>query len=79
MSVILVESRCLGLSVVDIDAAIRRKCTRLNSQARRDMLVCSSDLEINDCVMGHGYARKQFVINVKTVAVVAGNGDWEAV
>ncbi len=35
------ESRRLGLSVVDIDAAMRRQCTHLNSQARGDIIVRS--------------------------------------
>jgi hypothetical protein len=70
------ESRRLGLSVVDIDAAMRKLCTHPNSLARGDILVRSNDLEIKDCAAGHGYARKQFVIDVKTVALVDGNGDW---
>ncbi len=37
-------------------------------------LVRSSDLEMKDCALGHGYARRQFVIDVKTV--VDSNGDW---
>jgi hypothetical protein len=55
------ENRSPGLSVVDIDAAMRRQCTHLNSQARGDTFVCSSDLEITDCALGHDY-RRQFVI-----------------
>ncbi len=72
------ENRSLGLSVVkvDIDAAMRRQSTHLNSQARGDILVRSTDLEIKEYALGHGYARKQFVIDVKTVAIVDSNGDW---
>jgi hypothetical protein len=69
-------NRRLGLSVVDIDATMRKQCTHSNSLARGDILVCSTDLEIKDCSEGHGYARKQFVIYVKTVAVVDSNGQW---
>ncbi len=72
------ESRRLGLSVDDIDSAMRRQCTYLNAQARKDIHVqpCYSDMESKNCVLGHGYARKQFVIYVKPVAMVDGNGDW---
>jgi hypothetical protein len=38
------------------------------SLARGDVLVLSTDLEIKVCAAGHGYAREQFVIDVKTVA-----------
>ncbi len=68
--------RRLGLSVVDIDAALRRKCTHLKSQARGDIHVCFSDLEIKDCALGNGYDQTQFVIKVQTVAMVDGNGDF---
>ncbi len=70
------ENRRLGLSVVDIDAAMRRQCTHLNSQARGDILIRSTDLEITDCAQGYGCSRKQFVIDVKTVAMVDSNGQW---
>jgi hypothetical protein len=43
------ENRRLGLSVVDIDAAMRKQCTHPNSLARGDILVRSNDLEIKDC------------------------------
>jgi hypothetical protein len=55
---------------------MRRQCTHLNSQAHGDILVRSSDLEIKDCALGHGYAWKQFVIDVKTVVMVDSNGNW---
>ncbi len=61
------ENRRLGLSVVDIDAAMRKLCTDPNSLARGDILVRTNDLEIKDCAAGYAYARKQFVIDVKTV------------
>ncbi len=65
------ESTRLGLSVVDIDATILRQCTHLNSQAHGDILVRSSDLEIEDC------DPTQFVSDVKTVVeMVDSNGDW---
>jgi hypothetical protein len=70
------ENRQLGLSVVDIGAAMRKLCTHPNSLARGDILVRSNDLEIKDCAAGHGYARKQFVMDVKTVELVDSNGDW---
>ncbi len=70
------ENRRLGLSVVDIDAAMRKTCTQPNSLARGDILVRFNDLEIKVCAAGHGYARKEFVIDVKTVAVVDSNGHW---
>jgi hypothetical protein len=70
------ENRQLCLSVVDIDAAMRKQCTHTNSLARGDILVRSNDLEIKDFIAGHGYAREQFVIDVKTVAVVDSNGIW---
>jgi hypothetical protein len=70
------ENRRLGLSVVDIDAAMRRQCTHFNSQARGDILIRSTDLEITDCALGYGCPRKQFVIDVKTVAMVDSNGKW---
>jgi hypothetical protein len=67
----------LGLAVVDLDAAMRRQCTHLTSQARADILVRTNELAITDRVQGHGSARKQFVIDVKTVAMVDGNGVWD--
>ena len=70
------ESRRLALSVVDIDAAMRRQCTHVNSQARGDILVRATDVEITDRVQGQGCSRKQFVLDVKTVAMVDGNGNW---
>jgi hypothetical protein len=48
------ENRLLGLSVVDIDAAMRKLCTHPYSLARGDILVRSNDLEIKDCAAGHG-------------------------
>jgi hypothetical protein len=36
-----------------------------------------TELAITDRVQGHGSARKQFVIDVKTVAMVDGNGVWD--
>ena len=41
-----------------------------------DILVRTTDLEITDRALGHGCSRKQFVIDVKTVAMVDSNGDW---
>ena len=70
------ENRRLALSVVDVDAAMRRQCTHVNSQARGDILVRASDVEITDRVQGQGCSRKQFVLDVKTVAMVDGNGNW---
>ncbi len=63
-----------GLSVVDIDAAMKRHCTHHNSQAWGEILVRTTDLEITDHVHGHCCSRKQFVIDVKTVAMVDSNG-----
>jgi hypothetical protein len=56
---------------------MRRQCTHLNSQARGDIiLVRTTDLEITDKVQGHCSSRTQFVIDVKTVAMVDSNGVW---
>ena len=71
------ENRRLGLAVVDLDAAMRRQCTHLTSQARGDILVRTNEVEITDRAQGHGTARKNFVIDVKTVAMVDGNGVWD--
>ncbi len=60
---------------MDIDAAMRRQCTHSTSQARGDILVRTTDLEITDRVHSHGSSRLQFVIDVKTVAMVDGHGD----
>ena len=76
VSALAFENRRLALSVVDVDAAMRRRCTHVNSQARGDILVRATDLEIADCVQGQGCSRKQFVLDVKTVAMVDGNGNW---
>ena len=76
VSALASENRRLGLSVVDIDAAMRRQCTHLTSQARGDILVRTTDLEITDRAQSHGSSRRQFVIDVKTVAMVDGNGVW---
>ncbi len=72
------ENRLLGLSVVDIDAAMCRQCTHLKSQARGNILICLTDLEITNCALGYGCSRKQFVIDVKTVqvAMVDSNGQY---
>ncbi len=70
------ESRLLALSVVDLDAAMLWQCTHVNSQARGDILVCATDVEITDQVQRQGCSRKQFVLDVKTVAMVDGNGNW---
>ena len=76
VSALAYENRRLGLSVVDIDAAMRRQCTHLSSQARGDILICTTDLEITDRAQGHCSSRKQFVIDVKTVVMVDGTGVW---
>jgi hypothetical protein len=76
VSAIAFESRRLGHSVVDIDAAMKRKCTHLNSKKRGDMLVRSKDIEITDKAKGHGVARTQFVVDVKIVAMMDGKGLW---
>ena len=68
------ENRQLGLSVVDIDAAMHRQCTHHNSQARGDILVRTTELEITDKAQGHYSARKQFLIDVKMVAMVDSAG-----
>ncbi len=61
------ENRRLGLAVVvDLDAAMCRQCTHLTSQAREDILVRTNELAITD---------RQFVIDVKTVAMVYGTKD----
>ena len=77
VSAIAFESRRLGHSVVDIDAAMKRKCTHLNSKKRGDMLVRSKDLEITDKAKGHGVARTQYVVDVKIVAMMDGKGLWK--
>jgi hypothetical protein len=56
------EYRLLGLSVVDIEAAMLRQCTHQNSQVRGDILVSTTDLEITDRAQGHNCSRKQFVL-----------------
>jgi hypothetical protein len=76
VSALTSENRRFGLSVVDIDAAMRRQCTHLSSQALEDIVFCTTDLEITDRAQGQGSSRKQFVIDVKTVAMVDGNGVW---
>ncbi len=70
------ENKRLGLSVVDIDAAMRRQCTHRYSQARGDIFVRTTDLEITARTQGHHACRKQFVIDVNTVAMVDSNGKW---
>ena len=59
-------------------ASVSRQCTHFNSQA----IICSTDLEITDCALGYGSPRRQFVIDVKTVAMVDSNGQvgerWNA-
>jgi hypothetical protein len=56
---------------------MRRQCTHLISQARANILVRTNELAITGRVQGHGSAQKQFVIDVKTVAMVDGNGVWD--
>jgi len=77
VSALAYENRRLGLSVVDMDATMRRQCTHINSQARGDLLVRTTDLEITDRAQRHHTSRKQFVIDVKTVSMVDGNGAWQ--
>ncbi len=60
------ENRRLGLSVVDIYAAMLRQCTHYYTQALGDILVCTTDLDITDRAQGHCCSRKQFVIDPKT-------------
>ena len=56
---------------------MQRQCSHADSQASRgDILVRTNDLEITDRVQGHCCSRKQFVFDVKTVAMVDGSGDW---
>uniref|UniRef100_A0A7S0MI74 Uncharacterized protein n=1 Tax=Cryptomonas curvata TaxID=233186 RepID=A0A7S0MI74_9CRYP len=74
VAAIAFESRRLGHSVVDIDAAMKKKCTHLKSQKRGDMLVRSKDIEITDRAKGHGISRTQFVLDVKIVAMLDGKG-----
>ncbi len=64
------------MSDVDIDAAMWQQCTHQNSQARGNILVHATDLKINDQSQGHDCSRKQFAIDVKTVAMVHSNGKW---
>ncbi len=71
------ENRRLGLSVVDMDATMRRQCTHINSQTRGDFLVRTTDLAITDRAARHHTSRKQFVIDVKTVSMVDSNGAWQ--
>ncbi len=66
VSALAYENRRLGLSVIDKDATVRRQCT----QARGDLLVRTTDLEITDRAQRHHTSRKQFVIDVKTVSMV---------
>ncbi len=60
VSALSFENRLLGLSVVDIDAAMHKQCTHYNSLSLGDILVCSTDLEIKDCAARHGYAQNSF-------------------
>ena len=76
VSAIAYENRRLGLSVVDMDATMRRQYTHINSQAPGDFLVRTTDLQITDRAQGHNTSRKQFVLDVKTVAMVDSNGAW---
>ena len=55
---------------------MRKQCSHHNCQARGDILVRSTDVEITDCSAGHGYARKQYVLDIKTVAMVDSHGHW---
>ena len=61
------ENRRLGLAVVDLDAAMRRQCTHLTSQARGDILVRTYEVAITDRVQGHhdGSARKQLLLMLR--------------
>ena len=52
-----------------------RQCIHSTSQAS-DILVRTTDLEITDRAQSHGFSRLQFVLDVKTVAMVGGHGDW---
>ena len=77
VSALAYENRRLGLSVVDMDATMRRQCTHINSQTRGDLLVRTTDLAITDRAARHHASRKQFVIDVKTVSMVDSNGAWQ--
>ena len=66
VTALALESRRFALPVVDLDAAMRQQCTHVNSQARGDILVCATDVEITDRVQGQGCSWKQFVLDVKT-------------
>jgi hypothetical protein len=74
VAAIAFESRRLGHYVVDIDAAMKKKFTHLNSMKRGDMLVRSKDIEITDKAKGHGVSQTQFEIDVKIVAMLDGKG-----
>jgi hypothetical protein len=74
VSALASENRRSSLSVVDIDAVMRRQCTHVTSQAcRGDILVRSVDQEMTDRTQGHCCFRRQFVLDVQTVAMVDGN------
>ncbi len=67
---------------MNFDAAMLLQCTHVNSQALGDILVRATDVEITDQVQGKGsscsgsQARKQFVLDVMTVAMVDCNSTW---
>ncbi len=61
---------------MDVDAAMLLQCTQVNSEAQEDILVRATNVEITDQVQGQGCSRKQFVLDVKTVAMVGGNCNW---
>ncbi len=79
VAVLAYENRRLGLAVVDLYAAMLCQCTHLTSQAqaRGDILVRTNEVEITDRAQGHCTARRQFVIDVKTVEKVDGNSVWD--
>jgi hypothetical protein len=56
-----IENRCLDLPAVDTDEAMRRQWTLVNSKARGDLLVLTTDLEITDSAQGHGCSHMQVV------------------
>jgi hypothetical protein len=58
-------------------AALTVVAAHHNSQARGDILVRTTDLEITDRVQGQGCSRNQFIIDVKTSHLWQWlNGPW---
>ena len=70
------ELRRLDLKVVDNDHELRRQYSHLSSKKRGDLavLATTSALNVHDPIAR--LYRDQFIVDVKMVSLVAGNGTW---